>query len=1004
MSRLKEFSYSDVNQRRLIYAGSLLSSVSIAFILTDYVYSLKYYFYYFPVSRFVFFIALCALFLGNLAGKLLFSRMEKGRVLIIIVDVLFILAAVPYLLRFYLLPGIDEPIMYIFSLWMYAIPLYIFILLFLVGIKINYFLKVSCGDFIDEKQGLVMLLSLMLLGFLLGLGISSARFLLAAYIPWSVMNAAVVIFPVLMIPLTVILRLSYNPSPMFARHFEEETESREEEIAHRDDLFFTYLNFSYIFMYVYLGYVSFIKFYGDIYYIKFIFLGVILFSALAGFILSRFFRLTSWHIYAEMLFPVFFLSYVFVLYRLGSLLPFYYGMCLFVAPAIFFSFVILQNINTLMANFDHKRRFRIIDFSLLILPVPLLAVMALTEFTYLWYFILIYVLTFLNIIIPGLYLVNRQMKNYKKAVYFIFALLFIPVIIVMHVYFKIPLNSDIYVSRMHNFREIKSTNINALYIKTEAMVTMNGFPVFKMEDSIIRNMKRAFIAIAMHHEDMQKRILIIDGNQKFFRNPIFAYFRNALCVDPLSEENVDHNRLPIAGEQLYFPDEQDLMIYLYREKRRFRTIVDNPNLLDQTVNEFRFSRVYYAMLKERLEEGGMFIQTFHTSLSDPALVRLAVKNMDDLYKNHIVYLFSDILVVLSSDSDFRFSENNRNLILDFMQNKKELKNLFFDETQLYSHLLFTDLGDLARFLPEDQGKNIRRFRPVTGKSFADREIYDLLGSRNDAITGLVSQDQKGFYFGLFLRNALARNADILSKLKKTELAEAEKRYEDETTFLFDLKRYTEYMTELRSYLNVILSYKEEYYFNAALRLEKDRNWEGAKTLYRAILIINKDNFEANYRLGLLCLTLQDLDNSFIYLQNAMKLRKDHPKVLYLMGVLYFSMGKIQDAIQYLNQSLQQREKNSSIFLYLGLSYEKLGNLAEARVNYEKALLEDPNDVTIQARIDGINKKNEDEKNKWKVESPKNAMEDEKDEEMPLPINKSAYEIRLGDEENKTEQK
>ena len=98
--------------------------------------------------------------------------------------------------------------------------------------------------------------------------------------------------------------------------------------------------------------------------------------------------------------------------------------------------------------------------------------------------------------------------------------------------------------------------------------------------------------------------------------------------------------------------------------------------------------------------------------------------------------------------------------------------------------------------------------------------------------------------------------------------------------------------------------------------------------------------------------------------------------------------------------VEERENSPEVFLYLGLANEKLGKLPLALSYYEKAQVKDPNDLTIQSRIEMIKKKLETEKNKWKITSPKNELEEEQDEEIPLPINKSAYDIRLGDSPEK----
>lgn len=243
------------------------------------------------------------------------------------------------------------------------------------------------------------------------------------------------------------------------------------------------------------------------------------------------------------------------------------------------------------------------------------------------------------------------------------------------------------------------------------------------------------------------------------------------------------------------------------------------------------------------------------------------------------------------------------------------------------------------------------------------------------------------------------NEKLYTLLKTTEWAEAVENYTDETKFLFELKNIAEFNADLSTYIRFILSYKENYYYDAALKVEKEKKWLVAKELYNAILTINSNNFEANYRMALLCLTLQDLDNSYKYLMNAMNLQGDHPKVLYQMGVLLFTNGKYAEAIDYFNRALEKNERSASIYMYLGLSNEQLNNLPQAEEYYTKALIEDPNDINIKLRIENIKRKKDGIPVVEKLPEQKNDIEDEKGEEIPLPINKSAYDIRLGDQQS-----
>jgi tetratricopeptide (TPR) repeat protein len=994
MSNIKEFSYAAPGQRRILFYNTVISALVTGFILSDSVISLKYYFYYSEIMHVVLTAMLGGIFLGNLAGRVLFTGIRFTRALYIVTDLAFIFLGMIYFLRFFMLPDVREPLISLYMSWHFWIPSLAAIFFFIVGIKLHYFLKVACGNFIDERIPLGKFFTLALFGMAVGMGLPVFSLYPEIAAPWAKYYPWFSAASALLLPSLILLHLPYAPAPMFAQHFEEH-EQEEESVLKRDDLFFTYLNFTFIFIYLYLGYQSIIKFYGDFLPVKLSFLLVVLGGLFLGSLGGRICKARFWHIYVEMIFPVFFLGFTMLLLQFSHSLPFYYGILLFLPLVLLFGLAAHNTINSVLDSFNHAKRHRIMDFSLFILPVPILIALSYVEFTYRWYFIVIYILALVNIFIPGIYLINREIKNIKKVSYFIFSLIFIPALVFSHIYFKIPLNNDYYVKRTENFNELKSTNFNALYIKTKADVSVNGSTVFRINDSIIRSSKRSLVPLYMHQPADTKPVLFIDGNQKFFRNSEIANFENLVCIDPIKSSMVDGQMLPFAGKQQYIADEIDVLPFFQQNEKEFFTIIDNLNLLDQRDNSFRFSEEYYRIAKRHLNPQGLYAQIFNLSYCNRHLLIKSLIAMKNVYSYHRAYLFSDMLVIICSDrsASLEFNYNQYQRLSVLLKEKKDLKNLFYSESHVLSHLLYDDIDDLLVFFNDDPGF----FSSIYGYSLKSKEIpSEIIEDYQEHNRQIINSLSGTVYFKQALARDLIRNNSILTLLKATEFAEAQERYEDETKFLFNLKRYSDYSYELRRYLNTIMSFKEEYYYDAALQFEKEKNWDGAKILYRAILTINPDHFDANYRMGLLCLTLQELEESFKYLQHALKLKKEHPKVLYQMGVLLFASGRTTEALNYLTMALRQHEKSASVYHYLGLCHEKLGNMDEALYYYKKALIEDPNDLTIQASLDKINDKIEEEKSKWRIDIRKNQNEEEIDEEIPLPINKSAFDVRLND--------
>ena len=231
-------------------------------------------------------------------------------------------------------------------------------------------------------------------------------------------------------------------------------------------------------------------------------------------------------------------------------------------------------------------------------------------------------------------------------------------------------------------------------------------------------------------------------------------------------------------------------------------------------------------------------------------------------------------------------------------------------------------------------------------------------------------------------------------MKKTEFAESVNEYDQETDLLFQLKKYAPYNDKLKKYLDILLDYKENYYYSEALRLEKEKKWEDAAILYRAILTMNSNNFDANYRFGLLYITLQDLNNAFKYLDTALKLNKNHPQVLYQMGILLFSNDKYKESIDYLEKAQELGINTATLYLYLGISYDKTNMLEKAKENLEKAIILDPNDVKLKSLIEQLNKKIVIKTDQVENENKTSMIDDEQGEEIKIPVNKNAVKARL----------
>ena len=991
MTLIKSFSYSNIRQRRLLFINMLISSFLAAAVLSNVFYSVEYYFFYTSPVRYILLAVLPTLVAGSLLGRMIYKWFKPHRVFFILTDVFFVLLCLFYICRFFIVKGDVDPTFALIGLFKYAMLVFAALISFFSGMKVNYYLKIATGDFIDEKQGIYSFILICTAGIFSGITITSLQVLRFINDGGIVIALAMLFVALCLLFSSFFIKMDYSPDTMYLHHFTDEEENQASALSHRTDVFFIYLNVSYIVIYVYLAYLSYIKFYADLRWSGSLFAVACILLIMVGYFLGKFVRQFSWYIYSEMLFPVFFLLYIFLLFRFHEKIVGFQSLVFIIPAALVFGFAICQTMRTLIDKFTHESRYNVLFFSILAIPAPLLIALSFIEFTYLLYFVLVYFLALLNVVIPSLHLINKKARNYQKNLCLAFILIFIPVVLFMHMYLKIPLNSSLYNQLVKNFDELKNTNYNALYIKNKADVIINGKVAFRSSSSVVYGMKKAMIAVFLYHQE-DEPILILDGNQKFFRNPVISWFKNYEVIDTVPESFVGYERLPLAGNQLYVADEKNIIDAL-RNDKKYSVIVDSPNAFDMQRNTFKFSADYYKYVKKRLDNNGIFAEIINLNFCSKKIIARIAQNIESLFKNNIVYFFPDVALILASDGDeFTFGPERYDKLLNTFSQKEEFRRLFFGDSQFFSNLLFN--GTNSFLLSLDISGTPESLPDILPERGAFDKLY---AEQNDLILPMLAADR--YDLKSMISSKIVRDAQVLTLLKEAQLAEASERYIDEMEFLFKLRTLSIYRPDLNLYIKNILSYKEEYYYNAAVSFETKKDWDAAAKLYQAVLALDKDNFEANYRLGLLSLTIQDINSSFRYLRYALSLRHDDPKALTQMGVLLFSTGDPKnfiEALNYLNQALEKNERTPQVFFYLGLVYEELNRLLEAKQSYEKAVIVAPNDKTIQLKLENLNERIK-KLEHWGANSPRNEFDVEKGESIQLPVDKTSYDMRLNDD-------
>lgn len=998
---IREFNYSSLSQRRFVQANVFLSFLVTGLLVGIYAINLKYYFIYQPVVEIIILICFGGIFAGALIGYLLFSLVRKSRIIYIIGELLFITLTAGLLLLNLMLQTEKINISTLLALPVFIYPLLCFLMTFFLGYKVCYFMKISCGKFIDERKSAPEMFTLSLLG----MALSVFAVLFFAEKMSVVLSYGSFIPLILIVPLMFLIKLEFSPQLLYAREFvEEHEESDVAESERKDDLFFNYCNYAYYIIYIYLGYFALLKYYRDSLELSFIFFLVVALSISVGSLISRFIKKAFWNIYTELFYPVFFLGFLISLYMLGNRIGLVYGIMLFIPTLVLFGFSLRHTINNIIYDYDSEKSFKIMLFSVFVIPFPILLALSYIYFSNVWYYLLLYVIMLINLIFPGIHLLQRKVQGYKKVIYLVFSLVLIPLPIFLHGYFKQSFNTKSYQQYTQGFDDIWRINYNTEYLPATAEVTLNNIPIFKANDGVIRTLKSELIPLYFFAK-IDEAALYLDGNQRFFRNPIPANFKNLDVLNYVPGKSIDFNNLPITGSQKYATIDRELLTYVNKKKGFYSLIIDQPNLYDQKINSFRFSKEYFQVIKKSLKKDGIYALTINADRINPALYEKGIESIKEKFSQFIVFRFSDdYLIICSNSADpLKFNPEGISAWQDYARREGFYSSVVYNDSIVWGSYI----GKNPDVLPQvkNVGKKVSIINPNNLSDLIDYTSADVIYLKEyNTINSFDSFNQLSWDIRGDILNQLSRNNDLLTNFKVSQLAERRGDYLKETQALAELTKLGAYRDDLKIFMKKLVDYKVANYFNYALNGEKVKDWDRARNLYEAILVLEPDNFEANYRLGTLFISLQELGSAFEHLDKAMKLQKEDPKVMFQMGVILFLSEKPSEALNYLQKALEMKENSSLIYLYIGLCYEAMKQNSQALDYYKRAEILDPNDIRVKTALERINKKLSDVKQTEEDSSfysdiiKQQRMEVEESETIQLPVNSRAEEGRLKDDE------
>ncbi len=861
------------------------------------------------------------------------------------------------------------------------------VIVFFLAMKLSYMLRVVTSDYVDGKQGIISWMMLLIFGFTLGLVVAGICI---------ITSTKLLFLAVFALPVLIVSFFMYGTLPV-AEVFSKDDDEGEEKslVAERDDVYVSYLNFSFVLLYLFLGYLAIVSLYGNDVKLQIVFLILVLVSLGAGIIIGNMMKNVFWLYFSEMLFPVSIIFYILAINIQWEIHVTIYKVFFFSIPSIIFGFSIGKSLENIFRLYNTDKRFTILHISLFLMPVPIIIALAFVDFSKLLFYLLLYGMMIINILLPGIFLLKKNIHYFKKMLYLMFCLIFIPMIIVFHRNLNAPLDNSLLVNHVKNFNLLYNNKNNSLYINNSKDIEYHRMVIFENNDNAIRNMQRILIPLYLYAKEDNSSILIINGNHKFYKNPMLNLFEQVSVIDYVPERKVDYNSLPLGGNIKYFVEKGEIAKILRQKKdETYDILVDYPNLFDQQMYDWKTKEEFYTLAKSKIKKGGIFAQILNTDYVKSANLVSAKKNIEKVFINIITFVIADQVMFIASENPERIkiTTKNYNSLTDLFNKNENMIYYYYNANHLLWHFAETKALKITESESRWNDFEIFQRREKKEKSKIIEDDYEV------DINVLLASEKESIALKNTLMTQYRYDKDLFMMLRNAEVAEEGQDYLKEAEIIDAISKKYYYRSDVAKYLGKIIKLKEEFYLNLALEMEKEKNWEEAKKVYYAILKLNNDAFEPNYRLGLLNITIQNIEEALKYMNNALKMKNDDPRVQYQMGVLMFSNGKQADAMKYFEKSLQLKNETPTLYLYMGMCNESMGKIYEAKEYYKKAAFLDPNDNTIMTSLERINEKIQKEIDKWKTNDPKNQNEDEQGENVPLPVNKSAYEYRITDQE------
>ena len=133
------------------------------------------------------------------------------------------------------------------------------------------------------------------------------------------------------------------------------------------------------------------------------------------------------------------------------------------------------------------------------------------------------------------------------------------------------------------------------------------------------------------------------------------------------------------------------------------------------------------------------------------------------------------------------------------------------------------------------------------------------------------------------------------------------------------------------------------------------NLKLAESLYKKILKLDPENFEANFLLGTLSIQTKNYNDSIYFLNKCLEVNSNHANSNQNLGFVWLEMGDYKKSMHFFNKAIEIEPNHVDANFNLGNVYKQLRNYKKAQEQYEKTIKILPNNPRAYNNLANVHK-------------------------------------------------